>query len=230
MACFLRHHANLFEGSEAMDGAMKLAREYFVWRNEPQRVNFIAREQSYHGTTIGTLSLGGYRSRRAPFLPMLQGNVAHVSACNPYRQRLDGESDSEYVARKAAELRGAFLSLGPDTVCAFVAEPVVGAALGCAPSVPGYLKAMKEVCDEYGALLVLDEVMCGMGRTGTLHAWQQEDVTPDIQAIGKCLGGGYQPCSAILVGSRIVGEMDKSGVTFSKRLFITISYTPLGAR
>jgi len=198
-----------------MDGAMKLAREYFVWKKELQRVKFIARQDSYHGATIGPLSLGGHYTRRAPFLPMLSNNVVHVSACNPYRQRLPEESDADFVARKARELRQAFLKLGPDTVCAFVAEPVVGAALGCMPAVPGYLEAMKAVCDGFGALLILDEVMCGMGRTGSQHAWQQEDVTPDIQTIGKCLGGGFQPCSAILVGSRIVDEMRKGGLIFS---------------
>lgn len=195
---------------------MKLAREYFVWRGEPQRVNYIAREESYHGVTIGSLSLGGHVARRAPFEDLLLSSKVHrIPACNPYRQRLPGESDSAFVERKAEELESMFQQVGPDTVVAFIAEPVVGAASGCIPSVPGYLKAMKAVCDRHGALLILDEVMCGMGRTGTTHAWQQEDVLPDLQAVGKGLAGGYQPVSAILVGPRIHGEMEAHDRAFT---------------
>ncbi|KAI1106850.1 aminotransferase, class III [Jackrogersella minutella] len=202
-------------GSEAMEGAIKLAREYFVWKGEPQRMNYIAREESYHGITLGVLSVGGHVTRRTPFEPLLLPNIYHVPACNPYRQRLPGESDEEYVSRKAEELEQAFLEAGPETVVAFVAEPVVGAASGCVPSVPGYFKAMKAVCDKYGALLILDEVMCGMGRTGTLHAWEQEGVLPDIQALGKGLGGGYQPASAILASDKIVRAMEAKGAVFT---------------
>jgi adenosylmethionine-8-amino-7-oxononanoate aminotransferase len=196
-------------GSEAVEGCMKLAREYFVWRGEPQRVNYIARKESYHGVTIGSLSLGGHVVRRAPFEDLLLSQVHHIPACNPYRQRLPGESDAAYVARKAAELESMFQQVGPGTVVAFIAEPVVGAALGCMLAVPGYLRAMKAVCERHGALLILDEVMCGMGRTGTTHAWEQEDgdVRPDLQAVGKGLAGGYQPVSALLVGPRIHHEM-----------------------
>ncbi|KAI5863184.1 aminotransferase, class III [Durotheca rogersii] len=202
-------------GSEATEGAMKLAREYFVWKGEPQRINYIAREVSYHGTTLGSLSVGGHIPRRAPFESLLLPNVYRVPACNPYRQRLPGESDTEFVSRKANELEQAFLRAGPETVVAFVAEPVVGAASGCIPSVRGYFQAMKAVCDKYGALLILDEVMCGMGRTGTLHAWEQEGVTPDIQAIGKGLAGGYHPVSAILASRRIVQVMEAKGASFT---------------
>lgn len=198
-----------------MEGAIKLAHEYFVWKGEPQRINYIAREESYHGITLGGLSMGGHLMRRAPFEELLIPNVYRISACNPYRQRLAGESDVDFVSRKAEELEQAFLRAGPDTVAAFVAEPVVGAASGCIPPVRGYFKAMKAVCDKYGALLVLDEVMCGMGRTGTLHAWQQEDVIPDIQAIGKGLGGGYQPVSAILASGKIVQEMEAKKAAFT---------------
>lgn len=169
----------LLLGSEAMDGAMKLAREYFVWKDEPQRVNFIARQDSCkyllkinfdnvhvlhvadhvvdHGATIGALALGGHVTRRAPFEGVFPSNVRHVSACNAYRQRLGGESDADFVQRKAEELDATFRDMGWDTVCAFVVEPVVGAASGCVPAVPGYLRAMKEVCDKYGALLIFDE-------------------------------------------------------------------------
>jgi adenosylmethionine-8-amino-7-oxononanoate aminotransferase len=140
------------------------------------------------------------------------GNVHHVSACNAYRQRAHGESDTSFVARKAAELEAKFQELGPETVIGFVAEPVVGAALGCVPSVPGYLRAMRDVCHKHGALFILDEVMSGMGRCGTLHAWQNEDVVPDIQTIGKGLGGGYQPVAAVLISPRVVNALlDGSG-------------------
>ncbi|KAI1082246.1 PLP-dependent transferase [Whalleya microplaca] len=202
-------------GSEAMEGAMKLAREYFVWKGEPQRINYISREESYHGMTLGGLALGGHLARRAPFEPLLVPNVHRIPACNAYRQRHPGETDSHFVSRKAEELEQAFRQLGPATVAAFVAEPIVGAASGCLPTVPGYFKAMKAVCDKHGALLVLDEVMCGMGRTGTLHAWEQEGVAPDIQAIGKGLAGGYQPVSAILASGRIVDAMEEKGVVFT---------------
>ncbi|KAI0386179.1 aminotransferase, class III [Hypomontagnella monticulosa] len=202
-------------GSEAMEGAIKLAREYFVWTNEPQRVNYIAREESYHGVTLGVLSVGGHVARRNPYKPLLLPNTYHIPACNPYRQRLPEESDEEFVSRKAEELEQAFLEAGPDTVAAFVAEPVVGAASGCVPSVHGYFQAMKAVCDKYGALFILDEVMCGMGRTGTLHAWEQEGVAPDIQALGKGLGGGYQPVSAILASNKIVRAMEAKKATFT---------------
>ncbi|KAL7626931.1 hypothetical protein AAE478_003705 [Parahypoxylon ruwenzoriense] len=202
-------------GSEATEGAIKLAREYFVWKGEPQRINYIAREESYHGITLGSLSLGGHVTRRGPFESLLLPNIYRIPACNPYRQKLPGESDDEFIGRKANELEQAFLRAGPNTVAAFVAEPVVGAASGCIPSVRGYFRAMKTVCDKYGALLVLDEVMCGMGRTGTLHAWEQEGVVPDIQAIGKGLAGGYQPVSAILASKRIVQAMEEKGATFT---------------
>lgn len=202
-------------GSEAIEAAIKLSREYFVWKGEPQRVNFIAREESYHGTTIGSLSMSGHLTRRAPFEDILLPNVYRVSACNPYRHKLAGESDADYVTRKAEELDRAFKDAGPGTVAAFIAEPLVGAAMGCVPSPPGYFRAMREVCDKNGALLILDEVMCGMGRTGTLHAWEQEGVVPDIQTIGKGLAGGYQPASAVLVSEKVVQEMWRAGATFT---------------
>ncbi|TVY94565.1 putative aminotransferase [Lachnellula willkommii] len=191
-------------GSEAMEATIKMSRQYFyeVDKKTP-RVNFIARENSYHGVTLGALSVSGHLARRAPYLPFLMTNVHHVSSCNPYRQRMEGESDAAFVDRKAAELEAKFQELGPKTVIGFIVEPVVGAALGCVPSVPGYLKAMRDVCHKHGALFILDEVMCGMGRTGTLHAWQEEDVVPDLQTMGKGLGAGYQPIAAVMVSQRV---------------------------
>jgi len=198
----------MLSGSEAMEAAIKLARQVFYECNpSTPRINFIAREGSYHGNTVGALGMSGFPLRRAPYEPFLMNNVHHVSSCNPYRQRADGESDSSFVARKAAELEAKFQELGPETVIAFVAEPVVGAALGCVPAVPGYLKAMKDVCHKHGALFILDEVMSGMGRCGTLHAWQHEDVAPDLQTVGKGLGGGYQPVAAVLISSRVVNTL-----------------------
>jgi adenosylmethionine-8-amino-7-oxononanoate aminotransferase len=194
-------------GSEAMEAAMKLARQYFLEKSapEPDRSHFIARRQSYHGTTLGSLSMGGHEYRREKFQPMLLKNISKVSPCFEYRYR--GSDDSAaYVAKLAEELDAEFERL-EGKVCAFVAEPVVGAALGCVPSVRGYLQAVKAVCDKHGALLIFDEVMCGMGRTGTMHAWQHEGVVPDIQTIGKGLGGGYQPVAGVLVKKRVVDAL-----------------------
>ncbi|KUI64755.1 hypothetical protein VM1G_00418 [Cytospora mali] len=202
-------------GSEAVEAAIKLAREYFVWKGQLQRTSFVAREESYHGTTVGSLSVSGHETRRANFEDILLPNVHRITACNPYRQQLPGESDEDFVRRKAAELDNVFCQAAPNTIAALIAEPIVGAALGCVPAPPGYFKAMRSICDRYGALLILDEVMCGMGRTGSLHAWQQEGVVPDIQCIGKGLAGGYQPCSAILVSRRIADEMARAGATFT---------------
>ncbi|KZL78533.1 aminotransferase (class-III) [Colletotrichum tofieldiae] len=196
-------------GSEAMESAMKMARQYYMELSpqEPKRINFIAREGSYHGTTLGSLSMSGHVARRSLFLDLLLPNIAKVSACNPYRGMMVGQTTEEYVVQLADELDRKFQDLGPDTVCAFVAEPVVGATLGCVPAVPGYFKAMKSVCDKYGALLIFDEVMSGMGRSGTLHAWQQEHVVPDIQTIAKGLGGGYAPMAGMLINHRVANAL-----------------------
>jgi adenosylmethionine-8-amino-7-oxononanoate aminotransferase len=191
-----------------MEATAKLARQYFYEQDKStKRVNFIARHGSYHGNTLGALGLSGHIARRAPYAPFLMNNVHHVSSCNPYRQRLDGESDAAFVSRKAAELEAKFQELGPETVIGFVVEPIVGAALGCVAAVSGYLKAMRDVCHRHGALFILDEVMCGMGRAGTLHAWQSEGVAPDLQTIGKGLGGGYQPIAAILISQKIINVL-----------------------
>ena len=200
-------------GSEAMEAVIKLSRQYF-YENDKQtpRVNFIARWGSYHGNTTGALGISGHLARRAPYMPFLMNNVHHISPCYPYRQRKDGESDASFVARKAAELEEKFQELGPETVIGFIAEPIVGAAMGCVPSVPGYLKAMRDVCHKHGALFILDEVMCGMGRSGTLHAWQADGIAPDLQTLGKGLAGGYQPIAAVLISDKVVNSLlDGSG-------------------
>ncbi|OJJ63737.1 hypothetical protein ASPSYDRAFT_38368 [Aspergillus sydowii CBS 593.65] len=203
-------------GSEAVEAALKLSRQYFLELStpQPQRTRFIARKPSYHGTTLGALAAGGHVLRRQPFEPILSQNTSHVSPCYAYRWKKDGESDVEYVARLADELDAEFQRVGPDTVCAFIAEPVVGAALGCVPAVPGYFAAMKSVCEKYGALFILDEIMSGMGRCGTLHAWEQEDVVPDLETIGKALGGGYAPVSGLLISDKVVQVIDKGTGAF----------------
>ncbi|HEV2153479.1 aspartate aminotransferase family protein [Bradyrhizobium sp.] len=191
-------------GSEAIEASIKLARQYFIERGEPQRQHFIARRQSYHGNTLGALAAGGNAWRRAPYAPLLSAAFSHVTPAFAYHEKHDGESDAQFVARLAAELEAEFQRLGPNTVAAFLAEPVVGATAGAVTAPDGYFKAVREICDRHGALLILDEVMCGMGRTGTTHAWEQEGVAPDIQAIAKGLGGGYQPIGAMLASGRII--------------------------
>ena len=193
-------------GSEAIEAAMKMARQYFVETGQPQRTRFIARRQSYHGNTLGALAVGGNQWRRQPFAPILIP-VTHVAPCYPYREQRDHESPRQYGQRLALELESEIERLGPQTVIAFVAETVGGATAGVLAPVPGYFKAVREVCDRHGVLLILDEVMCGMGRTGSLHACEQEGVVPDLLAIAKGLGGGYQPIGAVLAQARIVEAM-----------------------
>jgi adenosylmethionine-8-amino-7-oxononanoate aminotransferase len=191
-------------GSEAIEASIKIARQYFIERGEPQRQHFIARRQSYHGNTLGALAAGGNAWRRAPYAPLLSDAFSHVTPAFAYHEKHDGESDAQFVARLATELEVEFQRLGPDTVAAFLAEPVVGATAGAVTAPDGYFRAVREICDRHGALLILDEVMCGMGRTGTTHAWEQEGVAPDIQAIAKGLGGGYQPIGAMLTSGKII--------------------------
>ncbi|MBF6990152.1 aspartate aminotransferase family protein [Cupriavidus sp. IK-TO18] len=189
-------------GSEAVESALKLARQYFVEVGQPGRRHFIARRQSYHGNTLGALAIGGNAWRREPFLPLLVP-AHHVSPCYAYRDQQAGETDAQYAQRLADELEAKILELGPDTVAAFVAETVVGATAGAVPPVGDYLKRIRAVCDKYGVLLILDEVMSGMGRTGHLFACEEDGVVPDIVTIAKGLGAGYQPIGAMLSTRRI---------------------------
>ena len=189
-------------GSEAMEAALKLARQYFVEKGEPQRGHVIGRRQSYHGNTLGALAVGGNAARRKQYAPLLI-NASHVAPCYPYRDQRAGESDAAYAKRLAAELEREIEHLGPRNVIAFVAETVAGATLGAAPPVPGYFRRMREICDRHGVLLILDEVMCGMGRCGTMWAFEPEGVVPDIVTIAKGLGAGYQPIGAAVVGRHI---------------------------
>ena len=189
-------------GSEATEAAIKLARQYWVERGQPERSRLIARRQSYHGNTIGALSAGGNEWRRQQFGPLLL-DVSHIAPCYEYRDRHDGESPEDYGIRAANALRDEIERVGPETVMAFIAEPVVGATAGAVPPAPGYFRRIREICDEYGVLLILDEVMCGMGRTGTLFACEQDGVRPDIICIAKGLGAGYQPIGAMLCSKDI---------------------------
>jgi adenosylmethionine-8-amino-7-oxononanoate aminotransferase len=189
-------------GSEAVEAALKLARQYFVERGEPQRRYIIARRQSYHGITLGALAVGGREWQRQQFAPLLI-ETHHVSPVYEYRDRRLNETPQAYGERLAEELEAKIEELGGDNVIAFVAETVVGATLGAVPAVPGYFKRVREVCDRHGVLLILDEVMCGMGRTGTLHACEHDGISPDLMAIAKGLGGGYAPIGALLMQKRV---------------------------
>jgi adenosylmethionine-8-amino-7-oxononanoate aminotransferase len=189
-------------GSEAIEAALKLARQYFVEKGEPQRRTLIGRRQSYHGNTLGALAVGGNAWRRKQFEPLLI-DARHVSPCYAYRGKHAGETDEAYGERLAMELEAAIAAIGGDRVMAFVAETVAGATLGAAPPVPGYFRRVREVCDRHGILLILDEVMCGMGRCGSLYAFEQEGVAPDLVTVAKGLGAGYQPIGATLVASHV---------------------------
>lgn len=189
-------------GSEAVEAALKMARQYFVERGQPGRRNFIARRQSYHGNTLGALAVGGNAWRRAQFAPILIDSH-YIDPCYEYRYRRDAETPDAYGKRAADELEAKIMELGAETVIALVAETVVGATLGAVPPAPGYFKRIREICDHYGILLILDEVMCGMGRTGTLHACEQDGIAPDLMTVAKGLGGGYAPIGATFVGRHI---------------------------
>ncbi len=189
-------------GSEAIEAALKLARQYFLEIGQPARHHVIARRQSYHGNTLGALATGGNMWRREPFAPILM-KTSHIAPCYEYRGRQAGESAEAYGQRIADELEAEIARLGAENVMAFVAEPVVGATLGAVPPVAGYFRRIREICDRHGVLLILDEVMCGMGRTGTFFASEQEGIAPDIVTIAKGLGAGYQPIGAMLCSGEI---------------------------
>lgn len=200
-------------GSEAMECALKMARQFHVERGEPSRRHIISRRQSYHGNTLGALAIGGHVGRRALYQPFLIDSY-HVSPCFSYHEQEDSLSDEDYTTRLAQELEDQIIKLGLDTVAAFVAETVVGATAGAVCAVPGYFKKIREVCDRYGVLLILDEVMCGLGRTGTYHAFEAEGVVPDILTLAKGLGGGYQPIGAVIAQDRVVEAIHSGSGAF----------------
>ena len=189
-------------GSEAVESAIKLARQFHLENGKPERRHLIARRQSYHGNTLGALSAGGNAWRRQQFAPLLV-EMSHIAPCYEYAERGDSESLADYGQRVAQELEDEILRLGPETVMAFIAEPVVGATLGAVIPAPGYFTRIREICDKYGVLLIFDEVMCGMGRTGHLFACDADGIAPDILCIAKGLGAGYQPIGAMLCSKKI---------------------------
>ncbi|KKA27083.1 hypothetical protein TD95_001117 [Thielaviopsis punctulata] len=203
-------------GSAATEAAIKLARQYFLEKSnpEPERSHYISRNQSYHGITLGALAISGHQTRRQHFEPLLNSNTSKVSPCFPYRGQKEDESDEEYLSRLLGEIDAEFQRVGSHKVAAFIMEPIVGAALGCVPAVPGYIAGVRKICDKYGALLILDEVMCGMGRSGTLHAWQHDGTAPDIQTIGKGLGGGYQPIAGVLICGKVIDALNQGTGSF----------------
>jgi adenosylmethionine-8-amino-7-oxononanoate aminotransferase len=199
-------------GSEAMEAALKLARQYFVEIGQPRRTRFIGRRQSYHGNTLGALAVGGNEWRRQQFAPLLM-DVLRVAPCYAYRDLRAGESEAQYTQRLLDELEATIQAAGPASVIGFCAETVVGATLGAVPPTAGYFKGVREICDRHGILWIADEVMCGMGRTGTLHAVEQEGAVPDLMIIAKGLGGGYQPIGAVLAHERVIAPLrDGSGM------------------
>ncbi|MDD7908730.1 aspartate aminotransferase family protein [Pseudovibrio exalbescens] len=200
-------------GSEATEAAIKLARQYHVEKGDVRRSRIIARLQSYHGNTLGSLAAGGNMWRREPFEPLLV-DMSHIDPCYAYRHKRDDESIEDYGMRAANALEEEILRVGPETVAAFIAEPVVGATMGAVPPVPGYLRRIREICDTYGVLLILDEVMCGMGRTGYLFACEADKVTPDILCMAKGLGAGYQPIGAMMCSSEIYSAIENGSGFF----------------
>lgn len=193
-------------GSEAMEAALKLARQYFVEAGDAGRSVFIARRQSYHGNTLGALAVGGNEWRRKPFAPLLI-EVPRVAACYEYRGRAEDQSVEQYTGVLLDELEATILQTGPERVIGFCAEPVVGATGGAIPPTPGYFRGVRALCDKYGILFIADEVMCGMGRTGTLYAIEQDGVAPDLITVAKGLGAGYQPIGAVLANGAIVERL-----------------------
>jgi adenosylmethionine-8-amino-7-oxononanoate aminotransferase len=202
----LTHALFVSGGAEANEAAIKLTRQYFLEIGQPQRTRFIARRQGFHGNTLGALGASS-GIPGGPYQALLSDNFSHVSAAFAYHNQQPGESEAEFTQRLVDELEAEFQRLGPQNVAAFWAETVGGATVGAVTAPAGYFKGVREVCDRHGALLILDEVMCGMGRTGTLHAWEQEGISPDIQPIAKGLGGGYLPVAAILIGDRIFAAL-----------------------
>ena len=211
----LTHAYFISSGSEAVEACLKMARQYFVEKGEPDRIHVIGRRQSYHGNTFGALSVGGHPARRGFYEPMLMPHVSHVSPCFAFRFKEPRESSAQYVARLVTELDAEFQRVGPGRVMAFIAEPVVGATSGCVAAEPGYFAAIRQVCDRHGALLILDEVMCGMGRCGSPHAWEQEGVTPDLQAVAKGLSAGYLPLGAMFVSRRVMQVLHAGSGAFA---------------
>ncbi len=202
-------------GSEAMEAAFKIAHQYWQERGEGKtRRWIITRRQSYHGNTLGTLSLASNPQRRLPYEAILL-EQATVSACDLYRglKVEEGEEEEAYATRLALELEEKIQDLGAQNIIAFAAETVSGSTLGAMPPAQGYWQKMREVCDRHGILLILDEVMCGSGRTGYRFACEEDGIAPDLLAMSKGLGGGLQPIGVTLASERIVAQLrEGSGI------------------
>lgn len=195
-------------GSEAVESAVKVALQYHYDRGEPRRVKLIARKRSWHGNTLMATALSGFEERQRAFAEALP-QVGRVSAANTYRLP-EGVAPEGLVAHLAAELEAEIQRLGPDTVAAFIFEPVVGAAGGALPAPPGYGQAVAEVCRRHGVLVICDEVMCGSGRTGVWRASAEDGLMPDIITVAKSLSGGYLPLGAAIY-SREIAEVMAAG-------------------
>ncbi|GAA6179546.1 aspartate aminotransferase family protein [Shimia sp. NS0008-38b] len=219
----------LGSGSEAMEAALKLARQYCVEKGEPERRRIIARKPSYHGNTLGALATGGHAGRRAPFAPLLI-DVTHIDAPYPYRLQRPSESEADFALRMANLLEDEILRLGPETVMAFVAEPVVGASLGTQPAPAGYFQRIREICDQHGVLFIADEVMSGMGRTGTSFALEQEGVAADLTTMAKGLGAGFQPIAAVMAAQNVVDVIQAgSGKLWNGHTYMSHAIATAGA-
>ncbi|KAK3192633.1 hypothetical protein K4F52_001432 [Lecanicillium sp. MT-2017a] len=202
-------------GSEAVESALKMARQYHFENGQPERVHFVSRKQSYHGNTIGAMSVSSNLARKVPYQGFGYTHVSHVTPAYAYRYKADGESEEDFTQRLLKELEEEFLSIGPEKVIAFLAETVVGATSGCVPPPPGYLRGVRALCDKYGILLILDEIMCGTGRTGTFFAFEQEGIVPDIVTLAKGLGGGYSSIAAVMMNKRVVDVLRQGTNSFN---------------
>ncbi|KAH8433932.1 uncharacterized protein LDX57_011568 [Aspergillus melleus] len=192
-------------GSEAVESALKLARQYFYEKGESQRIHLVARKQSYHGNTLAAMSISGNLARKVPYQDFAYQHVSHVSPAYAYRYKGDTETEEQFKTRLLQEIEDEFLRIGPEKVIAFIAEPVVGATSGCVAAPRGYFAGVRGLCNKYGILLILDEIMCGVGRTGSFFAFEQEqDVIPDILTVAKGLGGGYAAISGVLIHKKVI--------------------------
>lgn len=219
----------LGSGSEAMEAALKLARQYHLEKGDKARSKIIARDRSYHGNTLGALATGGHKQRQEPFAPLLI-DVHHIPPCYAYRFKEESETPEEFGLRMANTLEDEIIKQGPETVAAFVAEPVSGASLGAEPAAPRYFERIREICDKYGVLFIADEVMCGIGRTGYLFALEAEGVSPDIFTIAKGLGAGYQPIAAVLANEKIINSIQEgSGNLWNGHTYMSHAIACAGA-
>ena len=197
----LNHMVYVTGGSEAVESCLKLALQYHAANGEMSRRRFIARERSWHGNTLGALSVSGFLERKRAFEGSLL-DVSRLSPANTYRPvpGATAETAGEACAR---ELEDEILRVGPEKVCAFIFEPVVGAAGGCVPAPPGYARRIREICDRHGVLMISDEVMCGSGRSGTWRALEKDGVEPDIMSVAKGLAAGYLPLGAAIYSDKV---------------------------